>query len=160
MGPLLGGYQKWLSCNLCLHQLRMEVYRCDHLRWRPNSMTLAMMLTLCVCECTYVLVPNTSISVRYKSRADVMLILRYLPHASVVKFTTTGVLSASLTIENTVLSVLLERRSELWTERLRAGILLRNVITRLPTHHPWGMSSTTKGLVLPLHPYNPLALTE
>ena len=99
-----------------------------------------------VCVC--ILVPNTSISPRYKRPVDIMLILRYFPCASVVRFITTGVVPSSLTIENIVLSVLLERRSALWTERLRAGILLgaTNVIFTLPTHHPWGMSSTTKGL--------------
>ena len=77
---------------------------------------------------------------------DVMLILRYFPCASVVRFITTGVVPSSLTSENTVLSVLVERRSALWTERLRAGILLGalNVIFTPSTHHPWGMSSTTK----------------
>ena len=79
---------------------------------------------------------------------DVMLILRYFPRASDVRFITTGVVPSSLTSENTVLSVLVERRSALWTERLRAGILLGalNVISTPSTHHPWGMSSTTKGL--------------
>ena len=96
----------------------------------------------------YLLVPNTSISFRYKRPVDVMLILRYFPRASVVRFITTSLVLSSLTIENIVLSVLVERRSALWTERLRAGILLgaTNVILTLPTHHPWGMSSTTKGL--------------
>ena len=105
----------------------------------------------------YLLVPNTSISSRYKSPGDVMLILRYFPCASVVRFITTGVVPSSLTIENTVLSVLVERRSALWTDRFRAGILPRalNVIFTLSTHHPWGMSSTTKGLVLPFHLYSP-----
>ena len=105
----------------------------------------------------YLLVPNTSISLRYKRPVDVMLILRYFPHASVVRFITTSPVPASLTSENIVLSVLVERRSALWTERLRAGILLgaTNVISTFPTHHPWGMSSTTKGLVLPCHPYTP-----
>ena len=89
-------------------------------------------------------VPNTSISLRYKRPVDVMLILRYLPRASVVRFITTGVVPSSLTSENNVLSVLLERRSALWTERLGVGILLgaTNVIFTLSTHHPWGMSST------------------
>ena len=79
---------------------------------------------------------------------DVMLILRYFPRASAVRFITTGVVPSSLTSENTVLSVLVERCSALWTERLRAGILLGalNVISTPSTHHPWGMSSTTKGL--------------
>ena len=105
----------------------------------------------------YLLVPNTSISLRYKRPVDVMLILRYFPRASAVRFITTGVIPSSLTSENTVLSVLVERRSALWTERLRAGIVLgvTNVILTLPTHHPWGMSSTTKGLVLPFHAYSP-----
>ena len=96
----------------------------------------------------YLLVPNTSISPRYKCPVDVMLILRYFPRASVVRFITTSLAPASLTIENTVLSVLVERLSALWTERLRVGILLgaTNVILTLSTHHPWGMSSTTKGL--------------
>ena len=67
----------------------------------------------------YLLVPNTSISCRYKRPVDVMLILRYFPHASVVRFITTGVVPSSLTSENIVLSVLVERRSALWTERLR-----------------------------------------
>ncbi len=94
----------------------------------------------------YLLVPNTSISPRYKRPVHVMLILRYFPRASAVRFITTGVVLASLTSENIVLSVLLERRSALWTERLRAGVLpgTLNVIFTLPTHHPWGMSSTTK----------------
>ena len=105
----------------------------------------------------YLLVPNTSISLRYKRSVDVMLILRYFPCASFVKFTTTGVLPLSLRSENIVLSVLVERRSALWTERLRVGVLLgcTNVIFTFPTHHPWGMSITTKGLVLPFHPYTP-----
>ena len=97
----------------------------------------------------YLLVPNTSISPRYKRPVfSVMLILRYFPRASVVRFITTGVVPSSLTSENMVLSVLVERRSALWTERLSVGILLgdTNVIFTLPTHHPWGMSSTTKGL--------------
>ena len=104
----------------------------------------------------YLLVPNTSISLRNKRSVDVMLILRYFARASVVRFITTGVVPSSLTVENIVLSVLVERRSALWTERLRVGILLRfppNVILTLSTHHPWGMSSTTKGLVLPFHTY-------
>ena len=94
----------------------------------------------------YLLVPNTSIFLRTKRPVDVMLILRYLPHASVVRFIATGVVPSSLTIENIVLSVLVERCSALWTERRRAGILLgpTNVILTLRTHHPWGMSSTTK----------------
>ena len=96
----------------------------------------------------YLLVPNTSISPRYKRPVDVMLILRYFPEASVVNFITTSLVPPSLTSENTVLSVLVERRSALWTDRFRVGILLgaTNVISTLPTHHPWGMSSTTKGL--------------
>ena len=48
----------------------------------------------------YLLVPNTSISCRYKRPVDVMLILRYFPHASVERFITTGVVLSSLTIEN------------------------------------------------------------
>ena len=105
----------------------------------------------------YLLVPNTSISLRYKRPVDVMLILRYFPRASDVRFITTGVVSSSLTIENTVLSVLVEKRSALWTERLRSGILLgaTNVIFTIPAHHPWGMFSTTKGLVLLSHAYTP-----
>ena len=105
----------------------------------------------------YLLVPFTSISPRYKRPVDVMLILRYFPCASAVRFITTDVVPSSLTIENIVLSVLVERRSALWTERLRSGTVLggRNIISTLPTHHPWGMSSTTKGLVLPCHPYTP-----
>ena len=65
--------------------------------------------------------------------------------------------TTSLTSENIVLSVLVERRSALWTERLRVGILLGaiNAILTLPTHHPWGMSSTTKGLVFIFHVYTP-----
>ena len=96
----------------------------------------------------YLLVPNTSISLRNKRPVDVMLILRYFPEASAVRFITTSLVTASLTSENIVLSVLVERRSALWTERLRAGILLgaTNVIFTFSTHHPWGMSSTTKGL--------------
>ena len=86
----------------------------------------------------YLLVPNTSISCRYICAVDVMLILRYSPHAGVMRFITTGVVPASLTSENIVLSVLVERRSALWTEILRVGILPRalNVIFTLPTHHP------------------------
>ena len=105
----------------------------------------------------YLLVPNTSISLRYKRPLDVMLILRYFPRASAVRFITTGVVPASLTSENMVLSVLVERRSALWTERLSIEILLgdTNVIFTLPTHHPWGMFSTTKGLVLLSQAYNP-----
>ena len=105
----------------------------------------------------YLLVPNTAISLRYKLPVDLMLILRYVPRASAVRFITTSLVSASLTIENIVPSVLVERRSALWTERRRAGILLRfpNVIFTLPTHHLWGMSSTTKGLVVPFHTYVP-----
>ena len=61
----------------------------------------------------YLLVPNTSISTRNKRSADVMLILRYFPEASVVRFITTSVVPSSLTIENIVLSVLVERRSAL-----------------------------------------------
>ena len=72
----------------------------------------------------YLLVPNTSISTRNKRPVDVMLILRYFPEASVVRFITTSLVPSSLTSENIVLSVLVERRSALWTERLRAGILL------------------------------------
>ena len=72
----------------------------------------------------YLLVPNTAISVWNKRRVDVMSILRYFPRASAVRFITTGVVPSSLTIENIVLSVLVERRSALWTERLRAGIPL------------------------------------
>ena len=104
----------------------------------------------------YLLVPNTSISLRYKRPVDVMLILRYFPRASFVKFIT-GVLPLSLRSENIVLSVLVERCSALWTERLRVGVLLgcTNVIFTFPTHHPWEMSITTKGLVLPFHPYTP-----
>ena len=94
------------------------------------------------------LVPNTSISLRYKRPVDVMLILRYFPRASVVRFITTSLVLSSLTSENSVLSVLVEWRSALWTDRFRVGILLGalNVIFTLSTHHPWGMSSTTKGL--------------
>ena len=107
----------------------------------------------------YLLVPNTSISSRYKSPVDVMLILRYFPRASAVRFITTTELPTTLTriLENIVLSVLVERRFALWTERLGVGILPRflNVISTLPAHHPWGMSSTTKGLVLPFHMYSP-----
>ena len=107
----------------------------------------------------YLLVPNTSISARYKRPVDVMLILRYFPRASVVRFITTSLVPSSLTSENIVLSVLVERRSALWTERLiiSVGILPGdiNVISTLLTHHPWGMSNTTKGLVLLSHPYTP-----
>ena len=100
----------------------------------------------------YLLVPNTAISTRYKGLVDVMLILRYLPRASVVRFITTSLLPASLKSENIVLSVLVERCSALWTERLRVGILLgaTNVIFTLPMHHPWGMSSTKEvGINIP-----------
>ena len=105
----------------------------------------------------YLLVPNTLISPRYKCPVKVMLILRYFPRSSAGKFITTDAVLSSLTIRNTVLSVLVERRSELWTDRLRAGILpgALNVIFTLPAHHPWGMSSTTKGLVLLSHAYTP-----
>ena len=105
----------------------------------------------------YLLVPNTSMSPRYKHPVDVMLIPRYFPWSSAKRFITTVVVPSSLTIENIVLSVLVERRSALWTERLGTGIVLgaANVIFTLPTHHPWGMSSTTKGLVLISHPYTP-----
>ena len=105
----------------------------------------------------YLLVPNTSISLRYKRSVDVMLILRYVPCASVVRFITTGLVPASLTSENAVLSVLVERRSALWTDRFRVGIPpgALNVIFTLSIHHPWGMSNTTKGLVLPCHAYTP-----
>ena len=73
----------------------------------------------------YLLVPNTSISLRYKRPVfTLMLILRYSPRASVVRFITTSVVPSSLTTENIVLSVLVESRSALWTERFRAGILL------------------------------------
>ena len=105
----------------------------------------------------YLLVPNTSISLRYKRPVDVMLILRYFPCASAVRFITTSLVPSSLTSENIVLPVLVERRSALWTERLRVGIPLGaiNVISTLLTHHPWGMSNTTKGLVSPCHAYTP-----
>ena len=108
----------------------------------------------------YLLVPNTSISLRYKRPVDVMLTLRYFPRANVVRFITTGVVPSSLKSENIVLSVLVERRSALWTERLRVRIPpgAINVIFTLSTHHPWGMSSTTKGLILLFHPYNPVRL--
>ena len=72
----------------------------------------------------YLLVPNTSISTRNKRSVDVMLILRYFPRARAVRFITIGVVPSSLTIENIVMSMLVERRSALWTERLRTGILL------------------------------------
>ena len=71
----------------------------------------------------YLLVPYTSISLRNKRPVDVMLILRYFPEGSVVRFITTSLVPSSLTSENIVLSVLVERRSALWTERLRVGIL-------------------------------------
>ena len=105
----------------------------------------------------YLLVPNTSISLRYIRPVNVMLILRYFPRASVVRFITTSLVPSSLTSENIVLSVLVERRSALWTERLGVGIPLgaKNVISTLLTHHPWGMSSTTKGLALLSHAYTP-----
>ena len=96
----------------------------------------------------YLLLPSTSISFRYKRPVDVMLILRYFPHASVVRFIPTSLVPTSLTVVNIVLSMLVERRSALWTEGLEAGILLggTNVIFTLLPHNPWGMSSTTKGL--------------
>ena len=83
----------------------------------------------------YLLVPISSIPNRFKFPVAVMFILRYFPCASFVKFTTTGVLPLSLTSENIVLSVLVERRSALWTERLRVGILLKaiNAISHSPT---------------------------
>ena len=96
----------------------------------------------------YLLLPNTSISLRYKRPVDVMLILRYFPHARVVRFIPTSLVLTSLTAENIVLSMLVEKRSALWTEGLEAGILLgdTNVNFTLPPHNPWGLSSTTKGL--------------
>ena len=105
----------------------------------------------------YLLVPYTSISPKYKRPVDVMLILRYFPRANVVRFITTSVVPSSLKSENIVLSVLLERRFALWTERLRVRIPpgALNVIFTLSTHHPWGMSNTAKGLVLLSHPYTP-----
>ena len=118
----------------------------DKLSEVRNSVNISCRFLLSVK--VYLLVPNTSISLRYKRPVDVMLILRYFPCASAVRFITTGVVPPSLTIENIVLSVLAERRSALWTERLRVGILPGdiNAILTLSTHHPWGMSSTTKGL--------------
>ena len=70
----------------------------------------------------YLHVPNTSISCRYKRPIHVILILRYFPRASAVRFitTSTGVVPASLTSENIVLPVLVERRSALWTERFES----------------------------------------
>ena len=59
------------------------------------------------------LVPITSISCRYKRPVNVILILRYFPRASAVRFITTGVVPTSLTSENNVLSMLVERRSAL-----------------------------------------------
>ena len=107
----------------------------------------------------YLLVPNTSISPRYMRSVDVMLILRYFPRASGMKFNITNsiLLRWKSALQNIVLSVLVKRRSALWTERLRVGILLGalNVISTLPTHHPRGMSSTTKGLILLSHAYTP-----
>ena len=104
----------------------------------------------------YLLVPNTSISLRYKRPVDFMLILSYFPRTGFVKFTT-GALPLSLTCENIVLSVLVERLSALWTERLRVGVLLGdiNVSFTLLTHHPLEMSSTTKGFILLSHAYTP-----
>ena len=127
----------------------------DKLREVSNGVNISCRFLVSVN--VYLLVPNTSISLRYKRPVDVMLILRYFPRASVVRFITTGVVPSSLTSENIVLSVLVERRSALWTERLRVGIPpgSLNVIFILSTHHPWGMSSTTKGLVLPCHAYSP-----
>ena len=96
----------------------------------------------------YLLVPNTSISSRYKRPVDVMLILRYFPCASVVRFITTSLVPSSLTSANIVLSVLLERRSALWTERLRAGILLGavNVIFTLSNTPSLGNVHHHKGV--------------
>ena len=118
----------------------------DKLSKVGNSVNISCRLLVSVN--VYLLVPNTSISFRNKRPVDVMLILRYFPEVSVVRFITASLVTASLTIENAVLSVLVERHSALWTERFRAGILLgtTNVILTLSTHHPWGMSSTTKGL--------------
>ena len=118
----------------------------DKLSEVDNSGNISCRFLVSVNVC--LLVPNTSISFRYKRPVDVMLILRYFPRASVVRFITTSLVPSSLTSENIVLSVLVERRSALWTERLRFGILLGalNVIVTLPTHHSWGISSTTKGL--------------
>ena len=126
-------------------------------KWSEVSNGVNISCRFLVSVNVYLLVPNTSISFRYKRPVDVMLILRYFPRASVVRFITTGVVPFSLTSENIVLSVLVERRSALWTERLRVGILLgaTNIILTLSTHHPWGMSNTTKGLVLTFHAYNP-----
>ena len=47
----------------------------------------------------YLLVPNTLISVRYKRPVDVMLILRYFPHAIVVRSIAAHVVPVSLTSE-------------------------------------------------------------
>ena len=127
----------------------------DKLSEVDNGVTISCRFLVSANVC--LLVPNTSISTRYKRPVDVMLILRYFPPASVVRFITTGVIPSSLTSENSVLLVLVERRSALWTVRLRVGIPpgALNVIFTLPTHHPWGMSNTTKGLVLPRHAYTP-----
>ena len=83
----------------------------------------------------YLLLPNTSISLRYKRPVNVMLILRYFPHASVVRFIPTSLVLTSLTVENIVLSMLVERRSALWTEGLEAGILLGVQTSFLHSHH-------------------------
>ena len=71
----------------------------------------------------YLLVPNTSISFRYKRPVDFLLILRFFPRASVVRVITTGVVPSSLTSKNIVLSVLAESCSTLWTERLKLNYL-------------------------------------
>ena len=94
----------------------------DKLREVSNDVNISCRFLVSVS--VYLLVPNTSILLRYKRPVDVMLILRYFPRASAVRFITTSLVPSSLTSENIVLSVLVERRSALWTERVGVGILL------------------------------------
>ena len=82
-------------------------------KWSKDGNGVNISCRFLVSVNVYLLVPNTSISPRYKRPVDVMLILRYFPRASVVRFITTGVVPSSLTSENIVLSVLVERRSAL-----------------------------------------------
>ena len=105
-------------------------------KWSEDSSGVNISCRSLVSVIVYLLVPNTSISCRYIRPVDIMLILRYFPRASVVRFIITGAVPVSSV--NIVLLALIERRSALWTERLRVGILPRalNVIFTLPTHHP------------------------
>ena len=84
--------------------------------------------------------------------------LEVLLHASAVKVITTRRASlwmlSSLRIGITVLSVLLERCSELWTERPGATFTCHYTTPNIPS---LGTSSTTKGLVLSVHMHAPLS---